>query len=223
MTIPIDRLVRSRRKTIALVVEKDASLTVRAPLQMHETAIRAFVEQHTDWITRNQQRAQRFSPPPPKKFIDGETFLYLGHAYPLEIVDKQRPSLTFDLSSFRLARSALPGAGEAFIRWYKGQAQAVIQERAPKMAALYHFSYTKVRISSARTRWGSCSSSGTLSFTWRLIMAPTAIIDYVILHELVHTRIRNHSRIFWAKVGELLPEYKQHVCWLKQNGKHLSL
>ncbi|MBI4731939.1 MAG: M48 family metallopeptidase, partial [Chloroflexi bacterium] len=221
MPIAIDRLVRSRRKTIALIVQPDGTLLVRAPLKIPEAHVRKFVEQHADWITKNQTRAQKYAPPPHKKYKDGETFLYLGQSYPLEIIPRQRSALTFDGATFHLAKSALLKAEEAFVRWYKRQAALVFLERAVFLARKHGFHYEKIRISSARTRWGSCSSKGTLSFTYRLAMAPPEVIDYVVIHELVHTKIKNHSKTFWARVSEIMPGYKLHVRWLRQNGKTL--
>lgn len=223
MPILIDRLVRTRRKTIALVVERDGRLTVRAPLRMAEGRIRAFVEQHAGWIVKHQAKASLSAPPAPKQFTAGETLLYLGKLYPLTVVPPQRPTLTLDRSAFRLAQSALPKAQETFTRWYKKQALTVLTERVETLAKRYGFTYQKIRISSAHTRWGSCSSRGTLSFTWRLVMAPPEVVDYVVVHELVHTKIKNHSKTFWAQVGELMPGYKTNIRWLKQNGKYLTL
>jgi predicted metal-dependent hydrolase len=85
------------------------------------------------------------------------------------------------------------------------------------------FAWKQIRISSARTRWGSCSTTGNLSFTWRLVLAPLEVIDYVVIHELVHTTIKNHSPAFWHRVAEIMPGYKQQVTWLKRNGRFLSL
>ena len=221
MSIPIDRLVRSRRKTVALVVERDGSLTVRAPLRLAEARIREFVESHADWIARNQTRILAAPPAPLKRYAEGETFLYLGQAHPLHILASQRQALTFDGTSFHLKASALPRAREAFAAWYKAQATLLLLERVASLAGKYGFRYEKIRISSARTRWGSCSSRGTLSFTYRLVMAPPEVLEYVVLHELVHTRIHNHSKTFWNKVGELMPDYKLRLGWLKKNGKYL--
>jgi predicted metal-dependent hydrolase len=221
--VGIDRLVRSRRKTIALVVERDGRLTVRAPLGMPEARIREFVEKHIDWVSKHQKRAQKHAPPPPKQFTDGETFLYLGQIFTLTIVPRQRAALAFDGATFRLATSALPKAKEAFVRWYKKQALEAFGQRAEFLAKRHGFTYQKIRVSSARTRWGSCSTKGTLSFTYRLVMAPPEVVDYVIVHELVHTKIKNHSKSFWRRVGEIMPEYKVHVRWLRQNGKTLTL
>jgi predicted metal-dependent hydrolase len=223
MPIAIDRLVRSRRKTIAIVVEPGGRLTVRAPLRMTDAHIRKFVDAHSDWIIKTQAKARKNAPPPAREFTDGEKFLFLGKLFPLLIVPRQRPALTFDGETFRLAKSALPKARETFVRWYQAQAGMFLLERVLFNARKHGFHYEKIRISSARTRWGSCSSKGTLSFTWRLVMAPPEVVDYVVVHELVHTQIRNHSKTFWARVAELMPAYKTHVRWLKQNGKTLTL
>jgi hypothetical protein len=221
MTISIDRLVRSRRKTVAIIIERDGRLTVRAPLHLSGLRIQDFVESHADWIVKNRTRLQAASPPPAHRFLAGETFLYLGHAYPLLIVPARQPALVYDGVSFRLAQPSLPKAEEAFVRWYKQQARRLLAERVPAIAGKHGLRYQNIRISSARTRWGSCSSRGTLSFTYRLIMAPAEVVDYVVMHELVHTQIKNHSKIFWNKVGELMPDYRNRLAWLKKNGKFL--
>jgi hypothetical protein len=136
-------------------------------------------------------------------------------------VPPQRPALTFDGRGFRLSRNAQARAQAAFVRWYKARALEVLTERVEALAAQHGFRYERIRISSARTRWGSCSSRGTLSFTYRLVMAPLEVVDYVVVHELVHTRIRNHSKVFWRAVGEIIPDYKRHVTWLRRNGPSL--
>ncbi len=221
MPISIDRLVRSHRKTITLVVERDASLTVRAPLRIAEARIRLFVESHTDWIAKNQARVRATLSASPKPFTEGGTFLFLGQAYPLTIVLHQRPDLVFTGAVFRLAKSALPKAENVFVRWYKEQSALLLSKRVSTIAGKYAFQYQKIRISSARTRWGSCSPRGTLSFTYRLVMAPPEVVDYVVLHELVHTQVRNHSKTFWNRLAELMPDYKRRLTWLKKNGKFL--
>ena len=216
MPIIVDKLVRSRRKTIAIIVERNGQVTVRAPLRMAEARIRQFVEEHADWIAKNQAKVRAAAPPPVKRYVEGETFLYLGQSYPLTIVPSQRPALKFDGHSFRLAKSSLPKAEETFIRWYKEQATLLLLERVPLFAGKYGLHYQKIRVSSARTRWGSCSTSGTLSFTYRLVMAPPEVVDYVVVHELVHTQVKNHSKVFWSKVEQIMPDYKQRRAWLKK-------
>ena len=223
MPISIDHLVHSRRKTVALIIQRDGTLTVRAPLRMPAIHIQEFVQNHAEWIREKQAQAQASPPPPKKHYVDGETFLFLGKAYPLTIVARQRSALTFSGDKFHLANSNLPKARQVFIRWYKAQALRIISERVAFHAEKNKFTCRKIRISSARTRWGSCSTNGTLSFTWRLVLALPEVIDYVVVHELAHTQIRNHSPNFWHRVAEIMPKYKRYVSWLKKNGRFLTL
>ena len=221
-TIAIDRIIRSRRRTLALVIEDDGRLTVRVPLRASEGAIHRFVTEHEGWILARQKtarvRAARFAP---KRYVSGEVFLYLGEPYRLEIVDTQRPSLAFD-GGFRLAKASVPGAAKLFEKWYRQRAFEAISERVEWYSAGHGFEHHGVAISSARKQWGSCGPTGNLRFTWRLVMAPLAIIDYVVVHELVHLRYRGHGTRFWGKVKSILPDFRDRREWLNQNGYLLS-
>ena len=220
--IHIDKLVRSKRKTLSLIVETDGTLTVRAPLRMKAADIQRFIEQKADWVKRMQARAQKEAIRSPQ-FLEGETFPYLGKQIPLRLVQDGQPALVFIEDSFRLAKSAQNRAASVFEAWYKQQARAVLVERVHFFARKYAFEMEKVRISSARTRWGSCSAKKTLSFTWRLVMAPPEVVDYVVVHELCHLRELNHFPSFWAQVEAILPDYKSCQKWLKDNGGKLRL
>ncbi len=215
------KLIRSRRRTIALIIQADGSLMVRAPLKAPEGLILEFVQSKAGWIRKKQAQANA-NRVPARQFIDGEPFWYLGKTYPLILIGRERPALRLG-ESFFLARSAQAKASAVFIRWYKAQAMSVLSERVRWFASRYGFPYPRLRISSARTRWGSCSAKGTLSFTYRLVMAPEAVIDYVVVHELVHLKVRNHSKAFWKQVEAINPDYKRHIAWLKKNGHFLTL
>ena len=221
--IEISRIIRSRRRSIALIVERDGSLVVRAPLQASDETISRLVESKADWIRATQEKARKLGPVPVrKKFVDGEEFWYLGQPYRLEIVKGRQTPLHLD-GSFKMSTMTRPKARLAFEAWYKKQAKALIPGRVSQMAKQYGFEFQKIRISSARTRWGSCSTRGTLSFTWRLVMAPEEMIDYVIVHELAHLRFHNHSRDFWRQVELIMPDYKAKRLWLKKNAGFLTL
>jgi predicted metal-dependent hydrolase len=140
----------------------------------------------------------------------------------LKLVKPQRPSLQFE-NRFTLSQSAQKKGEAIFTRWYKEMAFKVISERVALYSQKYNFSPKQVKISSAKTRWGSCSPDGTLNFTWRLVMSPLDVIDYVVVHELAHLRIKNHSRKFWSVVEAIYPEYKKQRKWLRDNGEKLSL
>jgi len=219
--IEINKLVRSKRKTLSLIIETDGKLTVRAPLRMKDADIWQFIEAKQSWIKRKQAQVREVAVVP-RRFVDGEMLWYLGKQIPLRIVPDGKPALAID-GAFKLTQSAWSNAESIFTVWYKKQARKVLTERVEFFAQKFGFKPGKVRISSARTRWGSCSSKETLSFTWRLVMAPPDVIDYVVVHELCHLKEMNHSNVFWAQVEMILPDYKQHRKWLKMNGKFLVL
>lgn len=217
-----DRLIRAKRRTIALIVERDGSLTVRAPKRATLQDIHCFIQEKEKWIERSRERLKAIVTVPKKEFADGETFLFLGKEYELRLVPNQRQTLHFD-SGFTLKASARPRGEAVFTKWYKTQALTVFTERVSHYATLHKFEPKQVKVNSARTRWGSCTSTGTINFTWRLVMAPVEVIDYVVLHELAHLKIKNHSPRFWKLVESLCPEFKRHRKWLREHGEKLNL
>lgn len=106
---------------------------------------------------------------------------------------------------------------------YRQAAKEYIPKRAAHFAALLGVTYEKITIRDQKTRWGSCSSKGTLSFNWRLMLAPPAVLDYVVIHELCHLKEMNHSPRFWRLVEQMMPDYKTKRQWLKENGNKLTL
>ena len=220
MPIEASQIVRSKRKTIALIVKPDGSLIVRAPLRTPDGIIQEFIQRNTGWVTRKQAEALAALPPAPRQYVAGELFLYLGNPYPLFIAQGQQPPLLFD-ESFKLADAAQSKASLMFERWYRTQAKMIINERVDVYARQYNFQYKRIGITSARTRWGSCSANGSLNFSWRLMMAPIEAIDYVIIHELVHTVVHNHSRQFWDKVARIMPDYQERRKWLRTHAQEL--
>ena len=222
MQIEINKLVRSKRRTIALIVERDGSLTVRAPKRVAIVDIQSFILEKQEWIVRTQERLKSLVEAPEKEYKDGDTFLLLGKEYGLTLVKPQRPALKFE-NGFTLGDTAQSRGEHFFTQWYKEQAHKIIAERVRVFSAQYGFSPKQVKISSARTRWGSCSPDGTLNFTWRLVMAPLDVVDYVVVHELAHLRVKDHSSRFWREVEKVMPEYKERRKWLRVHGEKLSL
>ena len=220
--VQYDRLIRAKRRTIALILERDGSLTVRAPKRATLQDIHGFIQEKEKWIERSREKLKAIVTGPKKEFADGETFLFLGKEYELRLVPSQRQTLHFN-SGFKLKASARPRGEAVFTAWYKSQALTVFTERVTHYANLHGFSPRQVKVTSAKTRWGSCSANGTINFTWRLVMAPLEVIDYVVIHELVHLRVKNHSPRFWKLVESLCPELKRHRKWLREHGEKLNL
>jgi hypothetical protein len=221
--IKIDKIVRTKRKTVSLQITDDTTLIVRAPFDVGDETIKRVVLKHKDWIEKKKNDIQKRDPKfSQKEFVNGEGFLYLGKYYKLKIVDSQRAPLKFE-NGFYLSKEYLPDATQVFVEWYKGKAYKKISERVEWYAQKRGFKYNKINITNAEKRWGSCSSKGNLNFSWRLIMAPLPSIDYVVVHELVHLEERNHSKTFWNKVKMLMLDYERHKDWLRRNGHLLRI
>jgi predicted metal-dependent hydrolase len=222
MPIEINQIIRSKRKTFAIIIKNDGSVIVRAPIKTSDKAIKEFVEQHQGWVVKKLAQLQSMVAAPPKAYLPGENFLFLGNSYALEIVKHQKKPLLLD-GSFKLAESVNSRAAVVFERWYREQAKKIIQERVDFYATKYGLQYKGLKITSAKTRWGSCSAKGSLNFSWRLILAPMEQVDYVVAHELVHTIHHNHSRRFWKKLEAIMPDFKERKKWLMKHGPQLMV
>jgi len=219
----IDQIIRSNRRSISLEIHPDGKLVVRAPRLATNGQIQALVNHKADWIAKNRAKAaSRYGNLKPKCFSPGETFWYLGQQYPLQLTNRQRPPLELD-GAFMLSRAAQERAKEVFIAWYREETRQITQSLIDTYAERHGFEVKGVRITSAKTRWGSCSSNHTLNFTYRLSMAPLEVVEYVVVHELAHLKVRNHSKDFWRLVGQLKPDYQHNRRWLKENGVRLTL
>lgn len=222
--IHIDRLIRSRRRSIGLEITEDARLIVRAPRIVPRLIIDQLLRQKQDWILKKKADIlERIKKNPPRSFQQGETFWYLGKDIPLVIEYDSNACLRLENDCFCLSGKELSEPEQAFEKWYRRAAQQYFCERVEYFATKHDFQYSKIRLSSAKKRWGSCSSSGTISLSWRLIMAPPEVIDYVIVHELAHLRHLDHSKNFWKLVESILPEYKVARQWLKKEGHGLTV
>ncbi|MCP3677971.1 MAG: M48 family metallopeptidase [Deltaproteobacteria bacterium] len=221
MMINVDELVRSKRRTIAIEVRRDASVIVRAPYRASDSLINHFVHEKSGWIARKQESARK-RVSVKKRFVDGEEFLYIGRPYKLSLVDNGQQPLSFD-GRFILSRDYAMEGRRHFIEWYRDEARRALPERVEHFAAAAGLSYQCVRITSALTRWGSCGVKGSLNFSWRIMMLPPHIIDSIVAHEVSHLAVRNHSQHFWRRVGELYPDYRSCDKWLRENDHHLTL
>ncbi len=220
--IKIDKIVRSNRKTVALIVTQDATLVVRAPVFTPMEHIERLVSKKSSWIRQKIAEVSKRPKTLAKQFVGGEGFLYLGKLHELHIVDDA--SLIIELKDrLYISKNSLPQARQVIVQWYKEEALKIIRERCAWYAKITGYKPASVKITNAQKRWGSCGPKGTLNFSWRLIMAPVEVIDYLVVHELVHIRQPDHSKLFWTKVKSILPDYQMREKWLKQNGRLLTL
>ncbi len=220
--IKINKIVRSRRKTVALIVTPEVTLIVRAPLQAPLAYLQDIVRARSGWIRQKLLEVSSRPRPLAKTYVDGEEFLYLGKAYKLRILPEAARNIELK-DNLYLAAKVLPIARRIILRWYKAEALRIITARCAFYQSIAPQAPAGIKISNARKRWGSCGARGTLNFCWRLIMAPMEIIDYLVVHELVHIAYLNHSPQYWQKVASIMPDYRRREKWLRENGGLLAI
>ncbi len=225
---PTYQLIRTkkRKRTVSLSIARNGEIIIRAPFHLPLQSIEAFFCKKRAWIQKKFSEIYRGTDRSiVKTFVAGEVFPYLGEFYPLEIVvaADPYPPLHFAHERFYLNEKDRPRARDLFISWYKDQAREKIRERVQFYSSRMLLCPERQKITSARYQWGGCSSKNTLTFTWRIVMAPLAVIDYLVVHELAHIREKNHSTKFWKIVQETLPSYSTAKAWLKICGHLLDL
>lgn len=216
--VKIDELIRSKRRTISLEIDSSARLIVRAPFRSSLSSINSLVREKEDWILIKQhQIEEKIKKYQKKRFIEGDTFMYLGQQYMLILTKDTGFIFSFDKYNFILHENYLHIARNLITIWYKKVAAKKILERTLVYSQKMNINFNKFSISNATKRWGSCGTNGSINFSWRLIMAPVDVIDYVIVHELAHIIELNHSKRFWAVVKKVIPDYAERRKWLKDN------
>ena len=217
-----------RAKRIGLRVTPARGLEVVLPARGRLPDIPALLNDKAAWIVAALDRLQAQLPPTSRPARRRHTLPYRGQRLSPHYQCAPRankPSVIFDEAGQTLTAVA-SHREEPLIPllewWYRGEARRIIAVRVREFAAVLGVTYSRLTIRDGRSRWGSCSSLGGLNFSWRLILAPPEILDYVVIHELAHLRELNHSPRFWAIVAAHCPDYRKHQRWLKEHGAELQ-
>jgi predicted metal-dependent hydrolase len=224
-------LRRSTRRSIGFMIDDDG-LRVTAPkrctLADIDNAIRA--KQH--WILtkldeRRQRRAARLEKPP-VSWVDGARIPYLGSDITLRLYQAPRNRTEFNPATQELAMGLVQGATEELVKervksWLKQQAEGLFAQRLDLYAARLGVQYAGFSLSSADTRWGSCTVQRTIRLNWKLMHFSMPLIDYVVAHELAHILEMNHSPRFWAHVGRIYPQYDEAKQLLRRRAQELPV
>ncbi|EMA44252.1 M48 family metallopeptidase [Halococcus saccharolyticus] len=174
------------------------------------------------WVVEKKRKYDSYRKEVPnRRFEVGATFLYLGT--PHEIVVERRSSSAVREGEFRLSEHHVKQASvkRALETLYRRKARETFEKRASHYAEEMGVEYEQIEIRNQRTKWGSCSTAGTLGLNWRLMMAPSDIVDYIVIHELAHLREPNHTDAFWSLVVEYDPQYREHAQWLEEHSTRL--
>ena len=223
------RIRRSDRARHARILVGGEGVEVVVPRRFPEHKVEPFVEEKRPWIERTLRRmAESDSELPPARLEHGGEVPYLGER--LELSVRVEPGRTRPHVARRGERLhvAVPDAGRetlrgALERWYRRRARAEVLPRLERATARAGARFTRLQIRGQRTRWASCSSSGAMSFNWRLLLAPAEVLDYVVEHEVAHLDVQDHSRRFWRLLGTRCPDWREWEDWLRRHGHALRL
>ena len=209
-----------RRRRITLTIDEDG-LRVGAPWRASQARIDAALLSHGRWIARKLAEWQGRRPPP-FSWQAGVTVMALGE--PLTLVADAAIKVT-SRDGARLWVSAANDAATLaqVVAWLRDTAQDWFEQRAGHFASVLGVQVPRIRLSNARTRWGTCHPDGRVLLNWRLIQMPPSLIDYVVVHELAHLREPNHSARFWTWVARVLPDYKERRLMLRRDGHRYLL
>lgn len=213
-----------RQKTVAVAVDPLDGVSVRAPHSTPVEELDNIVHRKARWILDKRLKQEDLPPPPsPREFVSGETFLYLGRQYRLKLERATRaPARCVRLIGGWLHVPAAPGAEavrDLLVAWYRAHAARRLPERVPAWAPLLGVEPTNVLIRDQRKRWGSADGAGVIRLNWRVVQAPMRLVDYVVVHELVHLRYPDHTRDFWAALGGVMGDYEARREGLRRLGR----
>lgn len=223
------QVVRSRRATADIIIERDGRVLVRAPESVPDERIEDLVEAKRYWIYKNLAEWRDINATRVlREYRNGEGFLYLGRSYRLLLVADQAEPLLLKNGRFCLRRDlvdegAVEAAKAAFRDYYIARGIERITQRVNYFAPKVGVVPSEINVRDLGHRWASCSPNGNLAFHWKCMMAPQTIIDYIVVHELCHFHQPDHTDAFWNEVDKVLPSYGERKEWLRKNGAGLDV
>ncbi|AUX22089.1 hypothetical protein SOCEGT47_025900 [Sorangium cellulosum] len=218
-----------RRRSPEVTVERDGRLTLAAPAAASPEALTRFVQARRFRIYQQLAAREALPPaPPPRQFVDGAGFPYLGRSYRLLLVPDQDVPVKLLDGRFRMRRAdaerrGVGGAAETaeahMIRWYSAHARPWLAARVERYAGRIRVTPGGLTVRDLGYRWGSCGKGGRLYFHWKTILLPPRLIEYVVVHELVHLREPHHGAMFWQRVERVLPDWAERRGALRDAGR----
>ncbi len=229
------RIRRSQRVSNARIVVKPGQVEVVAPLQIPEHKLHKFVQAKQEWVTQALKKMAASSPQRspfvPTEYKSGANLAYQGKMYVLTVkpskLKRAKIEFTDGYTAYVPESISLDEHNhqirEALIRWMKKQTKQLVEQIVEIHAGKKQLTPRTITIKTQKSRWGSCGIHNDININWLLIMAPREVLEYVVVHELCHIRVKNHSSQFWSLVAEHLPDYQIRRNWLKKQGRSLMV
>lgn len=214
----------ARRTSVQITVDRGGKLLLSAPEGCPTRLMEKFVREKRFWIYRKLAEKDALTPAAPKKqFVSGEGFPYLGRSYRLLLVDEQELPVKLEQGRFKMRRDATARGRDHMVRWYCVRGQPWLRPRAERYQRRVGVEVAAVTVQDLGYRWGSCGKGGRLFFHWRTVLLPPPIIEYVVVHELVHLIEAHHTPAFWARVERAMPDFAARKQWLTERGHCATL
>lgn len=220
------RLIRSKRKTIAIKISLDNGIEVRAPLKASKEDIMKVIKDNEGWIRKTYEKIKKeASKAIDLKYETGEKIYFFGKEIEIEVKEGLKCTISFNGEKFlfkmesdvlQVPHKREQMGRELYIAYLRQAGKKYLELRTRQLAARYGFKVNTITIKNIKSRWGSCSTKNNINLNLRLMMADKKVIDYVIMHELCHTIEMNHSQNFWKLVESIIPDYKQSERCLKE-------
>jgi predicted metal-dependent hydrolase len=210
-------IVRKNRKSIAITVTQESKIVVKAPLFAKDALISYFVNQKTAWIQKVLERNSHkntinvFT----KEINEKSVVVFLGKRYSVSFYEGES-IYTFD-GQIYIPFMYKSDTFEKLIQWYKSETRTICKKILDTYSVKTGYVYKQCCVTSAKTRWASCSHDNVINCSWRLVALPVGVIEYIMVHELAHIKEKNHSNRFWKLVEEIMPEYLEQKEWLKKH------
>jgi predicted metal-dependent hydrolase len=217
--------VSDRRRTVQLTVERDATVTAVIPPGTDQAKLAKAITTKRPWLyAKLRERAETGTPQPPREFVSGEGFLYLGRSYRLLLIDEAtRSAVRLHRGRLELRRDCVDAAAHHLVHWYRQVGESWLQRRVVSWAQRMEVEVTDLRVLPLGYRWGSCTAVGKLNIHWAVMQLPPELIDYVLVHELAHVRHADHGPDFWRVVERPLPDFAARRTRLRLSGGALWL
>ncbi|NFN95047.1 M48 family metallopeptidase [Clostridium botulinum] len=233
------QIIRRKRKSICIKIDINGEVQVVAPMRTSKEHILNFFNSKHDWIVEKRRELKSvLNKKVKREFINDGTFMYLGKEYPIRLIfnDKVKKisidfideSLNSNIDSdFRFIIKTNTYENEklkkALERWYRGKTLDIVKKRVKVYEWEFKDKIIKITVKEQKRRYASINIKNEVYFNWRISMAPIEVIDYIVVHEMCHMDFRNHSKQFWNRVEEVMPNYKKHHEYLKENGINMTI
>lgn len=218
------KIIKSKRKTISIFIERDGSVSARVPENISDDGLTQVLKSKeyqihknlAEWEQLNDKKTNR-------EYVNGQSFLYLGRNYRLSFVNEGDKKLVLKNGRFLLPKQFQNKAKDLFVEFYKEKLNEKIHPILARYKGQIGVNPNDVKVMELQHRWASCSTKGNLNFHWKCAMAPIDVLNYIVVHELVHLIHPNHTHAFWNEIDKVIPNYDRLMRWLKENGAGMDL